>query len=77
MGKFVALIFRTPREFNYINTKLMFSHSSDFRKTTNNEFLTELIKLTSLLDRPPLVQHLSSYSHIYGMYIYNRSHALA
>lgn len=71
MGKFVALIFRTPREFNYIN------YSSDFRKTTNNEFLTELIKLTSLLDRLPLVQHLNSYSRIYGMYIYNRSHALA
>jgi len=51
-------------------------HTSEVCKKTDNQFLTELIKLTSLPHRLPVLQCLCSCSHIYGTYFYKRSHAL-
>jgi len=51
-------------------------HTSEFCKTTDNHFLTELIKLTSLPHRLPVLQCLCSLCHVYGTNVYERSHAL-
>jgi len=45
-------------------------HTSEICKKTDSQFLTELIKLTSLPHRLPVLQCLCSCSHIYGTYFY-------
>jgi len=51
-------------------------HTSEFCKTTDNQILTELIKLTSLPHSLPVLQSLCCCSHIYGTSIYERYDAL-